>query len=182
MRNAGIHMKGTIHSPSFYWTWSSPVGELLLIADAGGLKGLNFQDGPHPLTPDPAWKEMRGPFQEVIQQLEQYFAGKLRTFTIKLSLQGTVFQLSVWQALRQIPYGTTASYGDIAGQMENPKACRAVGAANGQNPISIIVPCHRVIGKKGDMVGYGGGLPIKKILLKLERRESGQGVMKSFGI
>jgi methylated-DNA-[protein]-cysteine S-methyltransferase len=142
----------------------------LLIGDARGLSGLNFQNGPHPVEPDPAWKERRGPFKEVIQQLEGYFAGRLRTFHVELSLQGTDFQLSVWHALRRIPYGDTASYSGIASQIGNPKASRAVGAANGQNPISIIVPCHRVIGKNGHLVGYGGGLPIKKALLALERR------------
>ncbi len=154
----------------FFWTWPSPVGELLLVADTRGLSGLNFQNGPHPVEPDLAWKERRGPFQEVIQQLEGYFAGKLRTFHVELSLQGTDFQLSVWRALRHIPYGATVNYSGIASQIGNPKASRAVGAANGQNPISIIVPCHRVIGKNGHLVGYGGGLPIKEALLDLERR------------
>jgi methylated-DNA-[protein]-cysteine S-methyltransferase len=154
-----------------YWTWSSPVGELLLLADARGLRGLNFQDGPHPVEPDPAWKKQGGPFKNVIRQLEGYFVGKLRTFQVELSLQGTPFQLAVWGALQGIPYGATASYADIAGKIGNLKACRAVGSANGQNPISIIVPCHRVIGKSGHLVGYGGGLPIKEALLDLERRE-----------
>jgi hypothetical protein len=94
----------------FFWRWSSPVGEILLSADARGLGGLNFQNGPHPIEPDPAWEERRSPFKEVIQQLEGYFAGKLRTFHVELSLQGTDFQLSVWRALRDIPYGATASY------------------------------------------------------------------------
>ena len=157
-------------SRCFFWRWPSPVGELLLIADARGLSGLNFQNGPHLVEPDPAWKERRDPFKEVIQQLEGYFAGRLRTFHVELSLQGTDFQLSVWHTLRRIPYGDTANYSGIASQIGNPKASRAVGAANGQNPISIIVPCHRVIGKNGHLVGYGGGLPIKKFLLALERR------------
>jgi methylated-DNA-[protein]-cysteine S-methyltransferase len=157
----------------FFWRWSSPVGEILLSADAGGLGGLNFQNGPHPIEPDPAWEERRSPFKEVIQQLEGYFAGRLRTFHVELSLQGTNFQLSVWHALRRIPYGETTSYSGIASQIGNPKASRAVGAANGQNPISIIVPCHRVIGKNGRLVGYGGGLPIKTALLDLERRGEG---------
>lgn len=159
-------------SPVFWWTWSSPIGEILLLADAGGLTGLHFQNGHHPLTPHPAWLQLRKPFHEVLLQLKQYFSGTLRNFQIELSLRGTPFQLMVWQALRCIPYGTTASYGDIAAHLGNPKACRAVGAANGQNPISIIVPCHRVIGRKGDMVGYGGGLAIKATLLDLEGRTS----------
>jgi methylated-DNA-[protein]-cysteine S-methyltransferase len=163
--------RNTVHQvPVSCWTWSSPVGDVLLIADARGLRGLHFQHGPHPLTPDPAWDHWRQPFQEIIPQLEDYFAGRLQTFHIPLSLQGSPFQLGVWQALQHIPYGSTASYGDIAGSIGNPNASRAVGAANGQNPVSIIVPCHRVIGKKGDLVGYGGGLHIKEALLDLERR------------
>lgn len=165
-----FNMDSTTQPHFFFWRWPSPVGELLLIADARGLSGLNFQSGPHPVEPDPAWQERRGPFKAVIQQLERYFAGRLRTFHVELSLQGTDFQLSVWHALRRIPYGDTASYSGVASQIGNPKASRAVGAANGQNPISIIVPCHRVIGKNGHLVGYGGGLPIKKALLDLERR------------
>ena len=170
MRNATFNMDRITQSRFYFWTWSSPVGDLLLIADARGLRGLNFQNGPHPVEPDPAWKERRGPFKKVIQQLEGYFAGKLRTFHVELSLQGTDFQLSVWRAIRDIPYGATASYGSIAHKIGNPKASRAVGAANGQNPVSIIVPCHRVIGKNGHLVGYGGGLSIKGALLDLERR------------
>jgi methylated-DNA-[protein]-cysteine S-methyltransferase len=110
------------------------------------------------------------PFKEVIQQLKGYFAGTLKTFHVALSLEGTPFQLAVWQALQHIPYGATASYGGIARQIGNANASRAVGAANGQNPVSIVVPCHRVIGKNGGLVGYGGGLPIKEALLHLERR------------
>lgn len=147
-----------------------------MTGDAGGLRGLHFQNGPHPVTPDPAWHEWREPFKNVIHQLEEYFAGKLRVFRIELSLQGSPFQLSVWHVLQGISYGSTASYEEIACHVGKPKAFRAVGAANGQNPVSIIVPCHRVIGKKGDLVGYGGGVPIKKALLDLEcraDRESG---------
>jgi methylated-DNA-[protein]-cysteine S-methyltransferase len=110
------------------------------------------------------------PFKEVIQQLEGYFAGQLQIFHVELSLQGTAFQLAVWHALQHIPYGATTNYGEIARQIGNARASRAVGAANGQNPVSIIVPCHRVIGKNGHLVGYGGGLPIKETLLHLERR------------
>jgi len=107
----------------------------------------------------------------VLEQLQQYFDGSRKRFQIKLNLQGTSFQRQVWQALQRIPYGRTVSYGEIAMQVGFPKASRAVGAANGQNPVSIIVPCHRVIGKNGQLVGYGGGLPIKEALLDLERRE-----------
>jgi len=159
------------HSCS-YWIWPSPVGQLLLTGNGRGLCGLNFQDGDHPREINEEWKKERSVFKNVIKQLEEYFAGRLQTFTVPLALEGTVFQLSVWHALKTIPYGITASYGGIAEQIGNPKASRAVGAANGQNPVSIIVPCHRVIGQSGKLVGYGGGLPIKEALLGLEHRFS----------
>lgn len=152
-----------------YWIWQSPVGKLLLLGDRRRLRGLNFQDGDHPLEIDEEWKKQRSPFTAVITQLERYFAGRLQTFTIPLAMEGTLFQRSVWHALKTIPYGVTASYGTIAKKIGNPNASRAVGAANGQNPVSIIVPCHRVIGHNGQLVGYGGGLPIKEALLELER-------------
>ena len=156
-------------SPGSYWIWESPVGQLLLTGDGHGLRGLNFQDGAHPLEIDGEWNKERGPFKDVIKQLERYFAGLLQKFNLPLALEGTVFQLSVWHALKTIPYGVTASYGTIAKKIGNPNAARAVGAANGQNPVSIIVPCHRVIGQNGHLVGYGGGLRIKEALLELER-------------
>lgn len=152
-----------------YWIWPSPVGALLLLDDGQGLCGLHFQDGAHPLQIDKSWKKQQSLFSSAIKQLDKYFAGRLHTFTIPLSLHGTAFQLSVWRALTTIPYGVTASYGTIAQKIKNPKASRAVGAANGQNPVSIIVPCHRVIGSTGKLVGYGGGLPIKTALLELEQ-------------
>jgi methylated-DNA-[protein]-cysteine S-methyltransferase len=161
-------MKSTSPSRS-YWIWPSPVGKLLLLDDGKGLCGLQFQDGAHPLEIEKSWKKQRRPFVQVIQQLKEYFSGRLQTFTIPLSLHGTAFQLSVWKALQTIPYGVTASYGTIAKKIRNPKASRAVGAANGNNPVSIIVPCHRIIGSTGKLVGYGGGLPIKTTLLKLEQ-------------
>lgn len=151
-----------------YWIWTSPVGQLLLIDNGRALCGLHFQDGLHPLEIDEGWKKQRSPFSNVIQQLEKYFDGRLQKFTIPLDLEGTGFQCSVWHALQTIPYGVTASYGAIARKIRNPKASRAVGAANGQNPVSIIVPCHRVIGANGKLVGYGGGVPIKEALLELE--------------
>ena len=138
------------------------------MGDERGLHGLNFQDGDHPLTPNSEWREHRAPFVPVLKQLEDYFAGKLRKFRVKLALQGTGFQLSVWDALTRIPFGETTSYGAIASRIGAPRASRAVGAANGQNPISIIAPCHRVIGSDGDLTGYGGGLWRKEWLLKHE--------------
>jgi methylated-DNA-[protein]-cysteine S-methyltransferase len=162
-------MKRSLKSYS-YWIWPSPVGQLLLLGDGRCLSGLHFQDGAHPLDIDEEWQKQRSPFEEVIKQLEKYFARQLQTFTIPLDLEGTGFQRSVWHALQAIPYGVTASYGAIAKKIRNPKASRAVGAANGQNPVAIIVPCHRVIGANGTLVGYGGGMPIKEFLLELEHR------------
>ncbi len=152
-----------------YWIWPSPVGALLLVHDGKGLCILQFQDGAHPLDIDENWRKERNPFTTVMKQLDDYFAGRLQKFTIPLSLEGTAFQRSVWRALKTIPYGKTVSYGAISKKIGNPKASRAVGAANGQNPVSIIVPCHRVIGSTGKLVGYGGGLPIKTALLELEQ-------------
>ena len=151
-----------------YCIWPSPVGRLLLVGDHDGLRGLHFQDGKHPMKIDKTWKENRSPFKDVIKQLEQYFSGRLKKFSVPLALEGSKFQRSVWRALTTIPYGATVSYGAIAKKIGNSHASRAVGAANGQNPVSIIVPCHRVIGSNGQLVGYGGGLSIKETLIDLE--------------
>lgn len=153
----------------FYWISESPVGRLLLVGSPKGLQGLQFQDGAHPRDIQPAWKKAREPFRVVLEQLQEYFDGSRTRFQATLDLQGTPFQRQVWQALQRIPYGHTTSYGAIAKQVGRPQASRAVGAANGQNPVSIIVPCHRVIGANGKLVGYGGGLPIKTALLALEQ-------------
>ncbi|WP_447965097.1 methylated-DNA--[protein]-cysteine S-methyltransferase [Nitrospira sp. Ecomares 2.1] len=152
-----------------YWISPSPVGRLLLVGSPDGLHALQFQDGAHPLDIQPAWTKSREPFHAALEQLKEYFDGSRTQFQIALNLQGTCFQRHVWKALQGIPYGRTVSYGEIARQVGSPKASRAVGAANGQNPVSIIVPCHRVIGSSGKLVGYGGGLPIKTALLALEQ-------------
>ncbi|UCE64821.1 MAG: methylated-DNA--[protein]-cysteine S-methyltransferase [Nitrospirota bacterium] len=154
----------------FYCLLESPVGNILIAGDKRGLKLINFQDGPNAQAPDPKWKEDSQFFRAVIQQFHAYFGGRLTQFRVPLAPEGTPFQMKVWKALQRIPYGKTVSYGEIARRIGNPKASRAVGAANGQNPLSIIVPCHRVIGQTGDLVGYGGGLTIKKTLLEHERR------------
>ena len=153
-----------------YCIVQTPVGRILLAGNARALTHLSFQDGRHPTEPDPQWTYAEKPFQRSIRQLHEYFSGKRKTFTINLAPQGTPFQQRVWEALRAIPYGQTLSYGQIAKAVGKPKASRAVGAANGQNPISIIVPCHRVIGSNGKLVGYGGGLSIKETLLVHESR------------
>ncbi len=115
--------------------------------------------------------KMQQPLREAVRQLRAYFAGELERFDLTLAPEGTPFQLSVWNRLYEIPYGDTISYGELARRVGNPNASRAVGLANGSNPISIVVPCHRVIGSNGKLTGYGGGLPIKEKLLALERRQ-----------
>ncbi|MEO7067071.1 MAG: methylated-DNA--[protein]-cysteine S-methyltransferase [Rhodanobacter sp.] len=148
----------------------SPVGPLRLIADAGGLREMLFEKENHPTVMQPEWVRDSKPLARAHRQLDEYFAGKRQTFDLTLNPHGTPFQLSVWMQLRQIPYGTTISYGELARRVGNPAASRAVGAANGRNPLSIIVPCHRVIGSSGKLTGFGGGLPAKEFLLGLERR------------
>jgi len=154
-----------------YTQIESPLGPLLLAADEGGLREIRFVNGRRPAQPEPAWKEDRAPLIETIRQLHAYFAGELETFDLQLAPEGTQFQLEVWRRLCDIPYGETISYGELAGRIGNPKASRAVGLANGSNPIPIVIPCHRVIGSNGKLTGYGGGLPIKEKLLALERRQ-----------
>ncbi len=143
---------------------------MLLASVENGLRAISFAEGRRPVRPRPDWSEDRSPFTETIRQLDAYFEGELRNFTLPLSLEGSEFQLRVWKTLITIPYGETISYGQLACRVGNPKAARAVGLANGSNPIPIIVPCHRVIGSDGSLTGYGGGLPIKKALLSLEGR------------
>ncbi|HTQ59738.1 MAG TPA: methylated-DNA--[protein]-cysteine S-methyltransferase [Candidatus Solibacter sp.] len=154
-----------------YTTMKSPVGPLFLARDEDGLRLVHFASGKRPKTPERDWTENRAPFREVIRQLELYFDGKLTEFDVPLVLEGTEFQLLVWRNLQKIPYGETVSYGQLAKRIGNPDAARAVGLANGSNPIPIIIPCHRVIGSNGDLTGFGGGLPVKKKLLALESRQ-----------
>lgn len=156
---------------SCYTRMESPVGPLLLVADEAGLRRIEFVNGRKPVQPDPEWHHDAGHLREVIRQLRAYFAGELETFNLPLAPAGTPFQLAVWRRLCEIPYGETISYGELARRMGNPNASRAVGLANGSNPISIVVPCHRVIGSNGKLTGYGGGLPIKEKLLALEHRQ-----------
>lgn len=154
-----------------YTTMNSPIGPLLLAGDERGLRLLHFATGRMPKAPHRNWMEDRTPFKEVIRQLQAYFEGKLQDFDLPLVLEGTVFQLLVWRNLRKIPYGETLSYGQLARRIGSPDAARAVGLANGSNPIPIIIPCHRVIGSNGALTGFGGGLPLKKKLLALESRQ-----------
>jgi methylated-DNA-[protein]-cysteine S-methyltransferase len=154
-----------------FTTIETPIGPLLLSADDSGLRHLDFASGKRSARPDPSWQENPAALKEVVRQLRAYFAGDLQAFDLPLAPQGTAFQQKVWRKLRGIPYGETISYGELARRIGNPNASRAVGLANGSNPISIIIPCHRVIGSNGKLTGYGGGLPIKEKLLALERRQ-----------
>ncbi len=152
------------------YVWEeSPVGRLLVAADADGLRYLLFEAGRSEVKPLPGWREDPSRLVEVIRQLRAYFAGALRTFDLPLAPEGTPFQQRVWQELLAIPYGETISYGELARRVGNPRASRAVGLANGSNPISIVIPCHRVIGSSGRLTGYGGGLRNKEWLLGLEQ-------------
>lgn len=154
-----------------YTQIAGPLGPLLLAADDSGLRHIIFASEVQPPRSDPAWREDAAPLTETIRQLQAYFAGDLENFNLPLAPEGTPFQMEVWQRLRDIPYGQTISYGELARRIGNPKASRAVGLANGSNPIPIVIPCHRVIGSNGKLTGYGGGLPIKEKLLALERHQ-----------
>jgi methylated-DNA-[protein]-cysteine S-methyltransferase len=154
---------------TIYWTQiASPVGPLVLAGDERGLREVRFVEGRRPQSAEPEWQHDAAPFCEVISQLRAYFAAERKDFDLPLLLEGTDFQLRVWRSLRAIPYGKTISYLQLAEKIGNPKAVRAVGLANGANPIPIIVPCHRVIGSDGSLTGFGGGLPAKQKLLALE--------------
>ena len=146
----------------------SPIGDLLLVEENELLLEIGFTTGKRPSQPPKDAKEDATPFANAIRQLEEYFSGRRKDFELPLSPQGTAFQQRVWKALTTIPFGKAVSYSDIARDIGNPSAMRAVGLANGRNPIPIVIPCHRVIGKDGSLTGYGGGLPIKQKLLALE--------------
>jgi methylated-DNA-[protein]-cysteine S-methyltransferase len=146
----------------------TPVGRLLLAGDEEGLRRISFQNGPDRVKPADRWQRSEEPFREAIAQLHAYFAGRLRNFDLVLAPEGTPFQREVWSMLRTIPYGEIVSYGEMARRLGRPNAYRAVGAANGCNPIPIVIPCHRVIGSGGSLTGFGGGLAIKRRLLDLE--------------
>ncbi|MEJ7584408.1 MAG: methylated-DNA--[protein]-cysteine S-methyltransferase [Acidimicrobiales bacterium] len=150
-------------------TIDSPVGPLTLAGSGDVLTNLRMQDQTHVPPGRDRWRADSNAFADVVDQLEAYFAGQLTAFDVALDLGGTDFQRRVWRGLLDIPYGQTRSYGQLAQQLGRPGAARAVGLANGRNPVGIIVPCHRVIGASGALTGYGGGLPRKQALLELER-------------
>jgi methylated-DNA-[protein]-cysteine S-methyltransferase len=153
---------------TMYRTIDSPIGPLTLAGHDDVLTNLRMEDQTHEPRRD-GWSLDERAFPKVVDQLAAYFAGELTEFDVTLDLQGTAFQRRVWSALLEIPYGRTESYGEVARRVGEPSAFRAVGTANGRNPVAIIVPCHRVIGASGTLVGYGGGLDRKRTLLELER-------------
>lgn len=152
---------------------SSPIGDLHLVASARGLQGVFWKKQAVPMA-----RSLRGDaptiqaLRQTVQQLDEYFEGKRKEFELDLYIVGTVFQRRVWLELMKIPYGKTCSYSQLAQKIQNPKAVRAVGSANGRNPLSIVIPCHRVIASNGTLGGYAGGLDIKNRLLELEKNSS----------
>jgi methylated-DNA-[protein]-cysteine S-methyltransferase len=171
MNGQGAATKRQLVSGMSYTRIESPVGKLLLACDERGLRQVSFESSKRAASVQSDWSEDKAPFAEVIRQLQAYFRGELKAFDLPLAPEGTEFQLLVWNSLRTIPYGETISYAQLALKIGNPKAVRAVGLANGCNPIPIIIPCHRVIGSDGSLTGFGGGLPNKKKLLALESRQ-----------
>ena len=159
--------------PRSYVDLETPIGTMRVVGDARGIERVDLPRSAA-CEPDPSWQPAPtsppAALRDAERQLAEYFEGARRDFDLPLSAEGTPFQRQVWDELRRIPYGETISYGELARRIGKPTASRAVGAANGRNPIAIVVPCHRVIGTDGTLIGYGGGLPVKQALLALERR------------
>ena len=155
-----------------YTSIDSPIGKILVAQSDKGLTHIRFASSSKPEPPLEHWQYVKQLKTEAIDQIRAYFKGTLRDFSISLDLDGTPFQLKVWKALQKIPYGETISYCELARRIGQPKAVRAVGGANGRNPIPLVVPCHRVIGSNGSLTGYGSGLHIKSTLLELEKKHS----------
>ena len=151
-----------------YTTVDSPIGTLLLVGDGRALRRLHMQGGRTAIRVRPEWERAGEPFARVEEQLAEYFEGRRARFDVALELAGSPFQRRVWRALQEIPYGETVSYGELARRVGAPSAARAVGVANRENPVAVIVPCHRVIGADGSLTGFGGGLERKRLLLELE--------------
>ena len=151
----------------------TPIGTLLIAGDSAEILRIAFPLRGKAANTEADWVEsQRGPVGETVRQLREYFAGKRTSFDLPLAPRGTEFQRSVWRQLQEIPYGETISYGELARRVGNPKASRAVGSANGANPLPIVIPCHRVIAGNGTLGGFGGGLPTKQVLLALEQATS----------
>ena len=151
-----------------YTIVDSPIGDLLLVGDGTVLHRLDMRGGRRPVPIDPSWERDDDALADVRTQLDEYFAGGRREFDVRLEMHGNSFERRVWRELLEIPYGETASYGKVARAIGAPDAPRAVGLANGRNPVAVIVPCHRVIGADGSLTGFGGGLERKRLLLDLE--------------
>lgn len=158
----------------YYDIISSPIGQLLLVSGEKGLKQISFEDQIQKVRISDDWKKNPDKLKPITEQLLAYFDQELTKFTLELDPDGTVFQKQIWNQLYDIPFGELRSYQDIANAIEKPNACRAVGMANSKNPIPIIVPCHRVIGKNGKLTGYAGGLDIKAKLLEIEGINQGK--------
>jgi methylated-DNA-[protein]-cysteine S-methyltransferase len=154
-----------------YATISSPLGELLVVGDGESLRALHLQAGSRPGAIGESWRRADQPFAAVRDQLDQYFAGERSVFELALAPSGTPFQDRVWRELQRIPYGQAISYSELARRVGRPTAARAAGAANARNPISILIPCHRVVGAGGGLSGYAGGIERKRRLLEFERGE-----------
>jgi len=154
--------------PTYWHRMPTPIGPLVLAGTTEALTHVEFMSGPRAREPRREWIEDPRPLRAARTQLQEYFAGERRVFQLVLAPQGTPFQRMVWRALRAIPYGQTLSYGELARRLGHAHGARAVGLANGANPLPVIVPCHRVIGADGTLTGFGGGLPIKHALLALE--------------
>ena len=156
-----------------YTYCDSPIGPLLLTGDKKALSGLHFSTGSKAKGAQEGWERYDEPFRKAVKQIREYFDGKRKVFDLDLAPHGTEFQLAVLNELLNIPFGETRSYGEVAAAVGRPKAVRAVGAANGRNPIALIIPCHRVIGSNGSLTGFGGGLDAKRYLLEHEVGRSG---------
>ena len=156
----------------YYCYHPTTIGDLLLAGDESALTMIGFPEGSMRRDPEADWIYNEKPFANAVRQLDEYFAGTRKDFDLELRLNGTDFQMQVLEELQKIPYGETASYRDVAERIGRPKAVRAVGAANGRNPLPIVVPCHRVIGAGGALTGFGGGLATKERLLRLEAEHS----------
>lgn len=168
---SGVRCDAAMGEVMHTWT-DTPIGALLLAGDADGLSAISFAKNGVAADPPDGSVARREVFADAIEQLDAYFARTLRSFDLDLRPRGTAFQLRVWEALRAIPYGETRSYSEIARTIGKPDAVRAVGSANGANPLPIVVPCHRVLGADGSLTGFGGGLRVKRFLLDLESTPS----------
>lgn len=154
---------------TYYTTLPSPFGTVCIVGTVAGLTQVDFQLGDRPVQPQQDWQQDDRPLHEARRQLQEYFQARRRAFTVPLAPAGTPFQQRVWRALQQIPYGTTCTYHDLAQHLGKPGAARAVGHANGRNPIAIMIPCHRLIGRDGTLRGYASGLELKQRLLEHEK-------------